>query len=106
MPTSKVLEKRIETHKVFENLHRADPQARIAAIRKGIPAAMINELSAMMGISKEFLLGSLGLSRAAISQGEARDSIIEGRIRACAGHGLLDRKSPDHGGRVRRSNRV
>lgn len=52
------------------NLYRVDPQTRIAAIRKGIPASTVGELSSTMGISKELLLGSLGLSRATISRKE------------------------------------
>ena len=52
------------------NLYRVDPQARIAAIRKGIPVLLIGELSSTMGMSKELLLGSLGLSRATISRKE------------------------------------
>lgn len=52
------------------NLYRVDPQTRIAAIRKGIPASIVGELSSTMGMSKELLLGSLGLSRATISRKE------------------------------------
>ncbi|MCE3605401.1 DUF2384 domain-containing protein [Massilia sp. P8910] len=47
-----------------------DPQSRIERIRKGIPAALVGNLSARMGMSKEFLIGSLGLSRATISRKE------------------------------------
>lgn len=46
------------------------PQARIALIRQGIPASMIGNLSLRMGMSKETLLSSLGLSRATISRKE------------------------------------
>ena len=52
------------------NLYRVDPQARIAAIRKGIPASTVGALSSTMGMSKELLLASLGLSRATISRKE------------------------------------
>ncbi|CAN7427362.1 DUF2384 domain-containing protein [Pseudoduganella sp. LjRoot289] len=48
----------------------ADPQARIAMIRQGIPASVIGSLSSRMGMSKENLLSSLGLSRATISRKE------------------------------------
>lgn len=51
-------------------LYRLDPQMRIAAIRKGIPASTVSELSSTMGINKELLLRSLGLSRATISRKE------------------------------------
>lgn len=49
---------------------RGDPQARIALIRAGIPAASVGNLCARMGMSKELLLSSLGLSRATISRKE------------------------------------
>lgn len=58
------------------NLYRVDPQARIAAIRKGIPASTVGELSSMMGMSKELLLGSLGLSRATISRKEKDETAL------------------------------
>ncbi len=53
----------------------ADPQSRIALIRQGIPASTIGELSSRMGMSKESLLSSLGLSRATISRKE-RDATV------------------------------
>ncbi len=56
-------------------IYRFDPQARIAAIRQGIPASMIGSLSSRMGMSKEMLLSSLGLSRATISRKE-RDATV------------------------------
>jgi putative toxin-antitoxin system antitoxin component (TIGR02293 family) len=55
---------------------RVDPQARIAAIRRGIPAAMVGELASAMGMSKERLLGSLGLSRANISRKERAEATL------------------------------
>ena len=51
-------------------LYGFDTDARIALIRRGIPASTISRLSARMGMSKEFLLSSLGLSRATISRKE------------------------------------
>jgi len=60
------------THFVAEasQLYHVDPQARIALIREGVPASSIGELSTHMGISKENLLASLGLSRATINRKE------------------------------------
>lgn len=58
------------------NLYRVDPQTRIAAIRKGIPASIVGELSSTMGMSKELLLGSLGLSRATISRKERDETAL------------------------------
>lgn len=57
-------------------LVRFDPQARIAMIRQGIPASMISSLSSRMGMSKETLLSSLGLSRATISRKEKDASVL------------------------------
>ena len=56
-------------------IYRIDPQARIALIRQGIPASVISSLSARMGLSKETLLSSLGLSRATISRKE-KDAVL------------------------------
>ena len=53
-----------------------DPQARIALIRKGIPASTVSSLSARMGMSKESLLSSLGLSRATISRKEKHATVL------------------------------
>lgn len=53
-----------------DNVYLCDPQARIALIRAGVPALAIGALAARLGISKESLLGSLGLSRATISRKE------------------------------------
>lgn len=53
-----------------------DPQARIAAIRQGIPASAVGQLSTSMGMSKELLLTSLGLSRATISRKERDETVL------------------------------
>jgi uncharacterized protein (DUF2384 family) len=57
-------------------VYRLDPQARIAVIRQGIPATMIGSLSSRMGMSKENLLSSLGLSRATISRKEKDAAVL------------------------------
>jgi DNA-binding XRE family transcriptional regulator len=57
-------------------VYRLDPQARIAVIRQGISAATISSLSARMGMSKEHLLSSLGLSRATISRKEKDATLL------------------------------
>jgi putative toxin-antitoxin system antitoxin component (TIGR02293 family) len=57
-------------------LYRIDAQARIAVIRQGIPASTISALSASMGMSKESLLSSLGLSRATISRKEKDATVL------------------------------
>lgn len=56
--------------------HGGDPHERIALIRQGIPASTISRLSARMGMSKELLLSSLGLSRATISRKEKDASLL------------------------------
>ena len=79
MPNSKSLGKPVKPQ-AFDSAdhYRTDPQLRIAAIRQGIPAAVVGQLSTDMGISKEFLLASLGLSRATISRKE-RDATVLSR---------------------------
>jgi putative toxin-antitoxin system antitoxin component (TIGR02293 family) len=57
-------------------IYRFDPQARIAVIRQGIPASMVSNLSSRMGMSKENLLSSLGLSRATISRKEKDATLL------------------------------
>lgn len=57
-------------------LYRADPQARIDLVRHGIPASMVAGLASRMGISKERLLASLGLSRATISRKEKESGLL------------------------------
>lgn len=57
-------------------LYLIDPQARIEAIRQGIPASMVGNLSSRMGMSKEILLSSLGLSRATISRKEKDATVL------------------------------
>lgn len=57
-------------------LYRVGPQERIAAIRQGVPASMIGSLSSRMGMSKETLLSSLGLSRATISRKEKEATVL------------------------------
>lgn len=67
-----------QTRALYEGmaLYGFDTDARIALIRRGIPASTISRLSARMGMSKEFLLSSLGLSRATISRKEKDASLL------------------------------
>lgn len=73
MSDAKVIEK--ATAAPGTQIYRSDPQARIAVIRRGIPASTISNLSARMGMSKENLLSSLGLSHSTISRKE-RDATV------------------------------
>jgi uncharacterized protein (DUF2384 family) len=54
----------------------SDLEVRIAVIREGIPASTISNLSSRMGMSKESLLTSLGLSRATISRKEKDATLL------------------------------
>ncbi|WP_229506050.1 antitoxin Xre-like helix-turn-helix domain-containing protein [Massilia genomosp. 1] len=56
--------------------YRLDPQERITVIRQGIDASTIGNLSSRMGMSKEYLLASLGLSRATISRKEKDATVL------------------------------
>lgn len=56
-------------------IYSVDPQVRIDMIRRGMSAATVGQLSQRMGLSKEFLLASLGLSRATINRKE-RDATL------------------------------
>ncbi|WP_229423798.1 antitoxin Xre/MbcA/ParS toxin-binding domain-containing protein [Massilia frigida] len=57
-------------------LYPIDPQHRIDLIRSGIPAARVSQLSARMGMSREHLIHSLRLSRAAISRKEREGTLL------------------------------
>jgi len=72
VPYSKPVANMPAAHRVTEESmpYRLDPQAHIALIRQGVPAATISQLSSRMGMTKEMLLASLGLSRATISRKE------------------------------------
>jgi uncharacterized protein (DUF2384 family) len=52
------------------------PAERIAVIRQGIPAAIIASLCVRMGLSKETLLTSLGLSHATISRKKRQAAVL------------------------------
>lgn len=56
-------------------LYSSDPQQRIEVIRRGLPAASVGQLSKRMGVSKEYLINSLRLSRATINRKE-REGIV------------------------------
>jgi putative toxin-antitoxin system antitoxin component (TIGR02293 family) len=58
------------------NPYQFNAQERIAVIRQGIPASTIGNLSSRMGMSKETLLSSLGLSRATISRKEKDATLL------------------------------
>ncbi len=51
-------------------LHVLDPISRITIIRQGLPAWRVGHLANRLGMSKERLLTSLGLSRATVSRKE------------------------------------
>lgn len=56
--------------KLLLHAHRMDSQAKIEMIRDRVPAGRVGQLAARMNTSKEFLIMSLGLSRATISRKE------------------------------------
>lgn len=57
-------------------LPNGDVQRRIEVIRHGIPAASVGQLAARMGVSKEYLINSLRLSRATISRKEREGTML------------------------------
>lgn len=52
----------------FLQWYRFAPTEKIAAIRQGIPAQSLSELSSAMGMSQGDLINCLGLSRATVSR--------------------------------------
>ena len=57
----------------FVAWHHMDVNEKINVIRLGVPARMVGDLSSFMGISKEALIDSLGLSRATINRKVQRE---------------------------------
>ena len=72
MPSAKGTAAKASAHpaEAEDQLYHVDPQRRIETIRRGIPAIWVGQLSARMGISKEFLINTLRLSRATINRKE------------------------------------
>lgn len=56
----------------FEQIFLIPPHERIAAIKRGVPAAQVSVLAEHMHIPKESLIATLRLSRATINR-KARD---------------------------------
>lgn len=54
----------------------SDPQQKIDAIRRGIPAMRLDQLAVRMGTSKEFLIRSLRLSRATLNRKERTSTLL------------------------------
>ncbi|CDG82192.1 putative uncharacterized protein [Janthinobacterium agaricidamnosum NBRC 102515 = DSM 9628] len=52
----------------FATWHNMDITEKIGAIRSGVPAQLVGELSWFMNMPKEALMDSLGLSRATINR--------------------------------------
>ncbi|MBB3222053.1 antitoxin Xre-like helix-turn-helix domain-containing protein [Pseudoduganella umbonata] len=56
--------------------YRMDFADRIHVIRSGVPARSVGELSSIMGMPKEVLMESLGLSRATINRKVQREQTL------------------------------
>jgi len=54
--------------KSFSVYFYADPISRVDAIKSGIPAAFVDEIAGEMGVAKEWLLPTLGLSTATFNR--------------------------------------
>jgi putative toxin-antitoxin system antitoxin component (TIGR02293 family) len=55
-------------YEAFSRIFRSAPNEKIEEIRRGVPATSVGQLSEVMGISKETLIGFLGLSRATLNR--------------------------------------
>lgn len=56
----------------FVELYRADPMERVDLVKHGVPARSVEEIARRMAVSKERLVGTLGLARATVDR-KARD---------------------------------
>lgn len=57
----------------FESLHEVEPMARVELVKRGVPASVAGTIASRMGISKERMYATLGLSRATVER-KVRDS--------------------------------
>jgi len=57
----------------FLALYRAEPMERVRLVKTGMPAATVEDLSGRMRMSRERLLGALGLARATIDRKARED---------------------------------
>ena len=52
----------------FESLHDCEPMARVELVKRGVPASVAATIARRMGISKERMYATLGLSRATVER--------------------------------------
>ncbi|WP_245643178.1 antitoxin Xre-like helix-turn-helix domain-containing protein [Roseateles chitosanitabidus] len=52
----------------FVAFHKSDPLERVSLVKQGLPPGIVETLAGRMGLSKERLLGALGLARATIER--------------------------------------
>ncbi len=52
----------------FESLHDCEPMARVELVKRGVPASVAATIAGRMGISKERMYATLGLSRATVER--------------------------------------
>ena len=57
----------------FDSLHDCEPMARVELVKRGVPASVAATIAGRMGISKERMYATLGLSRATVER-KVRDS--------------------------------
>lgn len=67
-PDTAVQEQGADYNVEAENVYTMTPYERIQLIRGGIPARRVDTLCGILHLSKEALIGALGLSRATISR--------------------------------------
>ncbi|AKJ28349.1 antitoxin Xre-like helix-turn-helix domain-containing protein [Caldimonas brevitalea] len=52
----------------FRQVFEADPIERVRIVKAGVPASAVEEIARQMAVSKERLMGTLGLARATIDR--------------------------------------
>jgi putative toxin-antitoxin system antitoxin component (TIGR02293 family) len=57
----------------FKTAFRADPMERVQVVKDGLPARFVEEMARNMSVSKESLVGTLGLARATIDRKAKQD---------------------------------
>ncbi|WP_374040906.1 antitoxin Xre-like helix-turn-helix domain-containing protein [Massilia sp. erpn] len=80
----------------FRDLAHADPQIRIEAIRREIPASSVAKLASRLGKSKAYVIDMLGLSSASISRKEREGGVLSKNDTILGLTFFLAKLLPDH----------
>lgn len=82
-------ERRAPALAALETVAAADPMARIARVRRGVPASVVPRVAAALGLPRATLDAALGLSGAAADRQEQQQVRARGRLGLAASERVL-----------------